>query len=998
MAWQLIYTSAPRLLEAGRSGFGTVARHRAIHPILAAALERDSQFDRSAVRGRVVFAHRIVAAGGSRFHVLSCIRETGADYTGRTNHIAHHLIIDPREVSLLGIAAPTPVDICRGMSWRTAWPDAPKWLDASEEISLTQFHSATTPGGAWQAIAGDARYAGVLRPATSSVLIVPPDADALALFAESLTAAASQAWQATFNNCIQPTDDLSEFRWIAVEAASALRERAVGGRTILDLTAPETLPAPPESRSKLFIPAPDAVLPAPSSLAQKSAKPVGNLFDAQLAAHAPRAQKGHRRKSGLLPYIVVLVLLAAGAAYWGFPLVAEAPELTAQRTKIREDVKAAFNGSGIEEAEALAKARPEQLRAALAIAEAARKTHDALQNHPIGEFSAKAEDARELAKKVSLNIPNSVGQLFDLHSAQWGFRQRTQRIRDATLKSDQLTELESLWTDVNLDSKTLASEQAKLLSEKTKKSVELLWAERLLAMLETDASPTEKADWFDKQLNSHLAALAKSEPAHTKSQFATSAKKLIEDWKAVEAAESNSDKISGLVKIEAEKWPVWLQEKANKQLGKMTPVEHVTAAEVGAPAVAVPLASKSFEGELIIVTNPTAPNDWTAFAKELDAGNYKLYKDKDKDPIPLSGNDSGKFRFQNLTGGDPLFSFVKNGVSFQTDKAPPAAPYELRLERGEKTVIRAWVSDRKTPFRSVEGGLARVGDEIQVRDSLAASLCQLAQRRGWALTLTSADWSAAMVGDGKASIAPKLEALKNDIKKLEGDLKKLMDVRDKNAFPDKLKNAIKDMEKYASECFKKPKKVEEVKKIKDDEQRKKAENEIKQYENAVPPKPTEASSMGEFLVLASDGPPRIDKFYEIGDELKKGAGKKDVESILPKALSEIDGVEKELKKREQVRTGGNENENNAIQKDRDQAKVELARLTRLRAFIEAIKKLPEDRKTEAGKIAGIETKIKEAEGNSLLKPELPPGIYTIFAKLPMNANPLPFIRFTIKPQ
>jgi len=30
MAWQLIYTSAPRLLEAGRSGFGTVARHRAI--------------------------------------------------------------------------------------------------------------------------------------------------------------------------------------------------------------------------------------------------------------------------------------------------------------------------------------------------------------------------------------------------------------------------------------------------------------------------------------------------------------------------------------------------------------------------------------------------------------------------------------------------------------------------------------------------------------------------------------------------------------------------------------------------------------------------------------------------------------------------------------------------------------------------------------------------------------------------------------------------------
>ena len=89
MAWQLIYTSAPRLLEAGRSGFGTVARHRAIHPLLVTTLERDSQFDRAAAAGRVIFAHRILTAAGARCHVLTCIRDAGADYTGRTNHIAH---------------------------------------------------------------------------------------------------------------------------------------------------------------------------------------------------------------------------------------------------------------------------------------------------------------------------------------------------------------------------------------------------------------------------------------------------------------------------------------------------------------------------------------------------------------------------------------------------------------------------------------------------------------------------------------------------------------------------------------------------------------------------------------------------------------------------------------------------------------------------------------------------------------------------------------------
>ena len=73
MAWQLIYTSAPRSLEAGRSGFGTVARHRAISPLLVSAIERASQFSRlpGADAGRVIFCYRIIAIGGGRFHVLS---------------------------------------------------------------------------------------------------------------------------------------------------------------------------------------------------------------------------------------------------------------------------------------------------------------------------------------------------------------------------------------------------------------------------------------------------------------------------------------------------------------------------------------------------------------------------------------------------------------------------------------------------------------------------------------------------------------------------------------------------------------------------------------------------------------------------------------------------------------------------------------------------------------------------------------------------------------
>ena len=62
MAWQLIYTSAPRLIEAGRTGFGTVARHRAVSGMLASAVERFSQFARLPGHDprRVVHAHRIL--------------------------------------------------------------------------------------------------------------------------------------------------------------------------------------------------------------------------------------------------------------------------------------------------------------------------------------------------------------------------------------------------------------------------------------------------------------------------------------------------------------------------------------------------------------------------------------------------------------------------------------------------------------------------------------------------------------------------------------------------------------------------------------------------------------------------------------------------------------------------------------------------------------------------------------------------------------------------
>lgn len=995
MAWQLIYTSAPRLLEAGRSGFGTVARHRAIHPTLAAALERDSQFDRSAVRGRVVFAHRIITAGGARFHVLSCIRETGADYTGRTNHIAHHLIIDPREVSLLGSAAPSPMDICREMTWRTAWTDAPKWLDASEEISVSQFHPAATPGNDWQAIAGDGRYAGVLRPTTSYALILPPAADALALFAESGTVAASQSWQATFTTCIQPTDDLSEFRWVAVEAVSPVRERTSGGRAVLDLTAPETLPAPPESRSKLFIPAPDKVLPTPSSLAEKSkAKPVGNLFDDQLAVHAPSVQKRDRRKSGLLPYIIALVVLGGAAIYCGMVLFTESPELVAQRTKVREDVNAAFPGTGMETAQTLSQVSKEQLPAALAIARTARESHEALQRQtPLPEINA--EQARAKAKAVNLNIPQPIGLIFDLYSTHFEFQQRVEKVRNLAPAASQLEQLSSVWKDVDQSSDA----QAKQLRERTMKNIESLWAERLLAVLKTDPHPTN-ADWFDNQLNSLPASLRESKDAKSANE---NAKKLIKDWRAVDAAGDDEKKLKELLAEGRSNWPGWLTKKANakienkpKQVGIPGPPQNDTPKPEN---VAATSASKPFEGDLIIVTNPTSPEEWGEFAKELAAGNYELFV-KGK-PNPLSGAETGNFRFG---AGNTAFNFNKKEKSFQATTEGLQRPYQLELRRDRKVVLSSWVPKPGEPFHEMEGGLVRKDNEIKVKDSLGASLCQLAQRRGWALTLASAEFSVAIDGDGKASIAQKVEALKKDIEKQRASLDLMEKIRDGKAFPVNLETAIADMVKYTGDAgFPRPKddaKIkDQYKEEKEKSNRDKALAENERLRNAVErPSPNDPVSLGFFLQLASNKPLNSDPLEKIGKEIedkKYALGSEKFDTCIANALAEIRKSEKELNAQTQFKSYSNNKEKQQRERERNEAKRDLDMVQRLEAFLVAIQTLPAIRESAKAEIPKTLQEIDSRLKHPLLHADLPPGEYTISVTPPASANRLPFIRFTI---
>jgi hypothetical protein len=274
MASQLVYTSAAKLLDAGRSGFGTVARSKAISPLVVSALERVSQFAnlRGTDRTRTIFVHRRITVANHRCHVLSRICDAGADYTGRTNHIAHHLVLTPEEAARAAAHGVTPADVLRQFAWLDRWDGAARFFAPEEEVAVEGFRpeGQAAARAAWTALTGQRAHARLLAwdgaPRTG-VLLVPRTAEPLALLAEALHELGSQAWSRTFTTALESTDELSDLDWIvsSPEAFSEIQSRC-GARVIFDLSQPATLPVPPEPVAPPPVPTPVAATAVPAAM------------------------------------------------------------------------------------------------------------------------------------------------------------------------------------------------------------------------------------------------------------------------------------------------------------------------------------------------------------------------------------------------------------------------------------------------------------------------------------------------------------------------------------------------------------------------------------------------------------------------------------------------------------------------------------------------------------------------------------------------------------
>ena len=252
MAHQIVATSVPRGLD-GVSGYQTVLKSAGMPPRVFDRLKARSgyshRYPHGDSRNPVVYVHRIEELGGSRWHVLGCIRDAGSDHTGRSNFLAHMLAIDAVEArGKLG--GPAAAAMARGC-FLEKWDGPPEPAAPAKTLVAADRSPQAGDAPAWSACGLDPGLAGDLAASAMAnrkiVLVTRPGDDVLALFADALRLVEpSKRWAVTFNTCAIEDFDGT---WKAIRAdlaeAKDLRE---GKAPVIDLTTNPRGSADPYAR------------------------------------------------------------------------------------------------------------------------------------------------------------------------------------------------------------------------------------------------------------------------------------------------------------------------------------------------------------------------------------------------------------------------------------------------------------------------------------------------------------------------------------------------------------------------------------------------------------------------------------------------------------------------------------------------------------------------------------------------------------------------------
>lgn len=226
MIHELIYTSWPRGLKSGTSGFTSVAYTEGIPRKYIALCESLSAYKYLYPLDHPLYDMNPVMYGHHRFHIngqplsiLTKVVAAGRDYSGRENKFAHHIILNSHEMLRCGPAWA----VMHGNLFMDQWYEEPRLLPRNRvrlpRVSALkeQFYARN-----WQAIFGDSKAAGAFaqaaldRPFTPSFILFDPEKipSCLPLLVDAMVLVPPEKrWLITFNTYFfsKPMD--SDCQW-----------------------------------------------------------------------------------------------------------------------------------------------------------------------------------------------------------------------------------------------------------------------------------------------------------------------------------------------------------------------------------------------------------------------------------------------------------------------------------------------------------------------------------------------------------------------------------------------------------------------------------------------------------------------------------------------------------------------------------------------------------------------------------------------------------------
>ena len=249
MIEELIFTSAERGLQVGKSGFCTVASTPDMAANLTRMLESLSGYRHlftpgspEAAKNPIVYSFLQVKVGGEQRHVLSRVADFGVDYSGRSNKLAHHVSTPVKSNPTSG---PTRLLLDKQF-FCSDWQGEPKMLQPRPLLDKV---SSPKPCKFWQKVTGDAGWAGELIEACQTgkiiYLIIQPATPAMALLHEALSLIPQQKqWQTTFSSFYRrlPPNVQCQIRCVMADSPEIELTRQGHNNVVWDLTRPMGTP------------------------------------------------------------------------------------------------------------------------------------------------------------------------------------------------------------------------------------------------------------------------------------------------------------------------------------------------------------------------------------------------------------------------------------------------------------------------------------------------------------------------------------------------------------------------------------------------------------------------------------------------------------------------------------------------------------------------------------------------------------------------------------